>query len=315
MMSDDGYHASALGTECFLLGHCRMPSAGAIDIFLSLIDEMDRAASRFRDDSELNRIFNGAARKEVAVSELLFTALEAALRGARITNGYLDPTVAGSLVGLGYRTDFRSSLANGASASGDVQVVLPRGYQRVRLNKVNRSVSVAQGVRLDLGATGKAFLADLIKCQIETDLSEKVLVNLGGDISASLVDQEACWPINVTEDLSLDPHSSGQIIEIAGGGVATSSTLKRSWKHGTLKLHHIVDPFSGMSSESAYHSVTVLAGSALDANIAATGTIAMGPNGSVWLASLGLPALARSKEHGESYFGGWQWAGAVGRQA
>lgn len=312
MTGGGGYHTSALGTDCFLVGYGGRPSVEAVDIFLGLIGEMDRAASRFRDDSELCRIFNGDARKDVAVSELLFAALEAALYGARVTNGYLDPTVGGSLVGLGYKTDFRSSLANGGSVSGNVQVVLPRGYQNVRLNRVNMSVSVAQGVRLDLGATGKAFLADRIKCQIEADLSEQVLVNLGGDISASLVDQEMYWPINITEDLSLDPQTNGQIIGIAGGGVATSSTLRRSWKNGTLNLHHIIDPFSGMSSKSAFHSITVLAGSALDANIASSGTIAMGPNGPKWLASLGLPALARSKEHGENYFGGWQRAGAVG---
>ncbi len=315
MSVGSGYHTSALGTDCFLLGYCGSPSVEAIDIFLRLIDEMDRAASRFRNDSELNRIFNGTAQKEVVVSELLFAALETALYGARITNGYLDPTVGGSLAGLGYKTDFRSSLGSGGLGSGNVQVVLPLGYQSVRLNRVNRSVSVRQGVKLDLGATGKAFLADRIKYQIETDLSEKVLVNLGGDISASLVDQETYWTINVTEDLSLDPNSNGQIIEIAGGGVATSSILRRTWKSGALRLHHIIDPFSGMSSESAYHSVTVLAGSALDANIASSGAIAMGPNGPKWLESLGLPALARSKEHGESCFGGWQRAGAVGSHA
>ncbi len=315
MSGGTGFHTSALGTDCFLLGSCKSPSIKAIDIFLGLIDEMDHVASRFRSDSELSQIFNGAAQKEVVVSELLFAALEAALYGARITNGYLDPTVGGSLAGLGYKTDFRSSLASGSAAPGKIQVVLPRGYKSLRLNKANRSVSVLQGVKLDLGATGKAFLADRIKYQIEIELSEKVLVNLGGDISASLVDRESYWPINVTEDLSLDSQSDGQIIAIAGGGVATSSTLRRSWNSGPQQLHHIIDPFSGISSESVYHSVTVLAGSALDANIASSGTIAMGPDGPKWLASLRLPALARSKEYGENYFGGWQRAGAVGSHA
>ncbi len=311
-MSIDGCQTLALGTKCSLVGYGERPSKKAVRVFLNLLDEMDRAASRFRDDSEMCRIFNGEARKDVVVSELLFAALEAAMYGAKITNGYLDPTVGGSLVGLGYKSDFASTLSKGYVSSSDIRIVLPAGYRNVRLNPARRSVSVAKGVKFDLGATGKAFLADRIRWQIESDLSEPVLVNLGGDISASIVDRGRPWPINVTDDLSLDPSTNGLRIDIAGGGVATSSTLRKSWKSGSLKLHHIIDPFSGMSSEPTFDSVTVFAGSALDANIASSGTIAMGPDGPDWLASTNLPALARGMNQGNRYFGGLEPADAIG---
>ncbi len=306
MSGIDGYPISALGTKCWLLGYGVDPSEGAKLIFRTLIEEMDLAASRFRADSELCQVFNGTARREAVVSELLFDALEAALRGARVTNGYLDPTVEGSLVALGYRADFTSSVMDGSLSLGSTCVVLPPGYKNVLLNKANRSVSVSEGVRFDLGSTGKAFLADRIRERIESELSEPILVNLGGDISASQVGDYGFWPVKVTDDHSLDPSGSGVTISIAGGGVATSSTLRRSWRVGSKTVHHIVDPFSGTSANSPFESVTVLAGSALDANIASSGTIAMGVDGPEWLASTGLPAFAKSKKLGVRYFGEWQ---------
>ncbi len=306
MTGVDGYPISALGTKCWLLGYGVDPSERAEQIFRTLIEEMDLAASRFREDSELCQVFNGTARREAVVSELLFDALEAALRGARVTNGYLDPTVEGSLVALGYGADFTGSLMGRSLAPGTTRVVLPPGYKNVLLNRARRSVSVPEGVTFDLGSTGKAFLADRIRERIESELSEPVLVNLGGDISASQVGDYRFWPIKVTDDHGLDPSGSGVKISIAGGGVATSSTLRRSWRVDSNKVHHIVDPFSGTSANSPFESVTVLAGSALDANIASSGTIAMGVDGPEWLASTGLPAFARSAELGIRYFGEWQ---------
>ncbi|TAN29798.1 MAG: FAD:protein FMN transferase [Actinomycetota bacterium] len=303
MIGPDGYRTSALGTQCSLVAYDDPPSSDAISVFLELIAQMDLAASRFREDSEINRVFNGQAHKRVAVSPLLFDALAAALYGAEMTSGYLDPTVAGSMAALGYRADFVKTLASGALGLDELRIVIPPGYRSVRLNKTNRTVTVAQGVTFDLGSTGKAFLADRIRETIELKLSEPVLVNLGGDISASRIGDGRFWPVKVTDDRGLDPSSVGITIAVFGGGVATSSTLHRAWKNGDKDLHHIVDPFSGLSADSMFDSVTVLAGSALDANIASSGTIAMGPKGPGWLASTGLPAFARNADSQRRYFG------------
>src|SRR3954463_3830057 len=74
---------------------------------------LDAACSRFRDDSELVRL-NGAAGRTVEVSPLLFAALEVALAAAVETDGLVDPTVGGSLRGLGYDRDFDLLVRSGA---------------------------------------------------------------------------------------------------------------------------------------------------------------------------------------------------------
>src|SRR6266540_3153091 len=56
------------------------------------VAEIDRACSRFREDSELTMV-NDAGGRSVVVGDVLFEALEVALRAARLTDGDVDPTV------------------------------------------------------------------------------------------------------------------------------------------------------------------------------------------------------------------------------
>lgn len=307
------YIRQALGTTCSLVSQREKVSGESIELFNGLIDELDKAASRFRSDSELNALCRGPEKRDVVISELLFGALSAALYGAKISGGYLDPTVGSSLAALGYKSDFSGCFSSSPEGLREIKVSLPAGYKRITLTSATRSVSLPEKVQLDLGATGKAYLADLIRERIESELSDSVLVNLGGDISASAVDRTKCWLINITDDNSLDADAPGVVIGIVGGGVATSSTNRRAWTAGRIKLHHIVDPFTGASASSPFSSVTVLAGSALDANVASSTTIAMGVAGADWLESTGLPALTRDKLGKEQYFGGWSDSAGIRR--
>lgn len=297
------HNVDALGTKCDLVALDGSPSLNAKDIFDGLLSEFDQVASRFRSDSELVTQFDGNGKKTVSVSPLLFDALTAAMRGANVSNGFVDPTLGKSIVSLGYDRDFELIAKYGVGGR-ELRFSLPVGYKGVKLDKSTCTVSVADGVRFDLGATGKAFLADRIRSEIERKLGESVLVNLGGDISASVLVNGRSWLVNLTEDGSLDPESSGLLIGLRGGGLATSSTMIRAWKIGSKSFHHILDPHSGTSANSEFYSVTVISGTALDANIASTGAIAMGEAGRQWLHNLRLPAMARGK-YGNEYFGGW----------
>ena len=67
---------------------------------------LDAACSRFRGDSELIRL-EGSAGRPTMVSPLLAGAIRAALRGAQLTDGDLDPTLGQPCGGGGGETDHR----------------------------------------------------------------------------------------------------------------------------------------------------------------------------------------------------------------
>ena len=302
------YERSALGTTCSVVVRLDEEGPGRyfdqmVDEFNQLIDELDRAASRFRLDSEVSRL---AANDGVAmvVTDLLYDEVRQALRASAITKGYLDPTLGQTISELGYNKDFE--LIKFDDQDGQkIRVVMPSGYRSVVLDHDTRSIKVPPGVLLDLGATAKPHLADRIRDRIEGNFEVDVLVNLGGDISCISSDPANPWYVNVTDDQSLNVDSPGEVLAFPTGGMATSSIKKRSWSRGGALQHHIVDPYSGRPAEGEIEAVTVLAASALDANIASTATIAMGTFGYSWLKASNLPAMVRFKDGTSGSLGDW----------
>lgn len=316
-MTDQGLHEiDAMGVKCSISAWNGVLSEHAVSRFLEGIEEMDRVASRFREDSELTRVFGGPVNQDLQVSPLLFHALEAAIFAANITGGYLDPTVGDVLRGLGYRGDFDSREMSRFSKASPFLRSPVTGYRNIHLDHTKRTVRFARKITVDLGCTGKAFIADHIKRRVESDRGECILVNLGGDISASVPPADGCWTIKIATDGSSDLDAPGPVIAFGGGGIVTSSTLRRSWLSGGERVHHIIDPFTGRSADSEFATVTVAAASALHANIASTACIAMGHRGADWLSTTGLPSFATTLDGGERFFGGWaeRYNALVGRE-
>ena len=251
---------------------------------------LDEACSRFRGDSELIRL-EASAGRPTRVSPLLAGAIRAALRGAQLTDGDLDPTLGRAMEALGYDRDFASMPVQGGAIRVTVRHV-PQ-WRQIELDETTDTLTVPAGVRLDLGATAKAWAADRSAQRIAQALGCGVLVSLGGDIAIAGDVPPDGWPIRV-QDVTGDPlvpaEGPSGLIAIRAGGLATSSTTSRKWQQGGDLMHHILDPRTGRPAASKWRTVSVAAGSALDANIASTTAIIRGERAPGWLAQLGLPA-------------------------
>ena len=70
-------------------------------------------------------------------------------------------------------------------------------------------------------------------------------------------------------------------------------------------MHHILDPRTGRPADSIWRTVSVAAGSALDANIASTAAIIRGHRAAGWLAKLGLPARLVTVDGSVTTIAGW----------
>ena len=80
------------------------------------------------------------------------------------------------------------------------------------------------------------------------------------------------------------------MVQLHGGGLATSSTAVRRWRRGGDAYHHVLDPRTGLPAEPVWRTVTVTAASCVDANTASTAAIVRGRGAPGWLAELGLPS-------------------------
>ena len=268
----------------------------AHDLLAAELAAIDAACSRFRRDSELCRV-NRAAGRLVPVSPLLAEAVAVALDAAELTGGDVDPTCGLSLARLGYDRDF--ALARRRTSPLRRPPMPAGGWRRVELDPDRPAVRIPAGWALDLGATAKALAADRAAAAIAAATGGGVLVNLGGDIRVA-GDPPDCdrqakgWRVGIADDAGFDASTGSveprQVVMINDGGLATSSTLGRTWRRGGADLHHIIDPSTGRPVSSCWRTVTVAAARCVDANIASTAAILRGERAVRWLAELRLPA-------------------------
>ena len=267
------------------------------------LDEIDRTCSRFRSDSELELV-NAAHGRAVVVSPLLLDAVELALDAARLTDGSVVPTIGETLKLLGYDRDFASIERIGPPI---VRVGRVPGWHEVRVDRSTSTLQVPRGVSLDLGATAKAWAADLCACDAAASSGSGVLVSLGGDIAVAGPPPTFGWSVLVTDSHAADPldASDGEDVTIFSGGLATSSTTVRSWTRNEALHHHIIDPATGAPAVSPWRTVSIAAATCADANIASTASIVMGERALDWLADLHLPARLVRHDGRVTHVNGW----------
>lgn len=291
---------SALGTTATVLVTDPARIHQAREEVARQLDAVDRACSRFRDDSQLAAL-NAAAGRPVRVGPLLIEAVEVALRAADVTDGDVDPTIGRALRVAGYDRDFASIRPEGRKVS----VVRAPGWRTVRLDRTRGLIRVPRGVELDLGATAKALAADRAAREASRCVDAGVLVSLGGDVAVAGATPEGGWPVRVSDEHSGEPDAPGETVAIAAGGLATSSTTVRRWRRAGRALHHILDPRTGLPVRVVWRTVSVAAASCVDANIATTAAIVRGAGAPRWLAKLGLPARLTARDGTVVRVGAW----------
>ncbi|HEX5496594.1 MAG TPA: FAD:protein FMN transferase, partial [Mycobacteriales bacterium] len=135
-----------------------------------------------------------------------------------------------------------------------------------------------------------------------------VLVSLGGDIGFGGRAPAGGWTVRVQDAPGHPrdvPDGPSDTVTVTGGGLATSSTTARRWYRGGTMLHHLIDPLTSLPARSPWRTVTVHAGSCVDANTASTAALVRGADGAAWLAGRGLPARLVDTHGRVHTVGGW----------
>ena len=270
------------------------------------LDAIDHTCSRFRADSELSRA-NARAGRATPASPLLIDALEQALRAAELTDGDVDPTVGRALELAGYDRDWRLLDPPGRDPEAPLALTARArpAWPQISLDRARSTIRLPAGVKLDLGATAKAWAADRAAAAAALAAACGALVSLGGDIATCGDAPAGGWPIRVTDDHRSDPAAPGQTVSIESGGLATSSTAVRRWSHDRHTMHHIIDPATDAPVRESWRTVSVAAACCTDANIAATAAIVRGRAAAAWLNGLGMPARLVEHDGRVSTVAGW----------
>jgi len=234
-----------------------------------LFEKLDRTFSRFRPDSELNRV-NAAAAEFVAASPIFARVLALALDAALRTDGLVDPTLGAAIEAAGYDRDFAELTDDERPPAPTVQ----GSWRHVRV--AGPLVFRYPGTKLDLNCVVKGVAVDAALQQLAGD----GFVAAGGDVA-----------VRGARVVGLP---GGGSLTLRDGGLATSGTTHRRWLRGGKVQHHLIDPRTGRPSESRWSEVTVAAGSCLEADVAAKAAFLLADDGPDWLDERALPGRFRA---------------------
>lgn len=260
------------------------------------IGVMDRACNRFRPDSEISRL--NEAEGNVAISVALTMALASAQRAHDLSGGLCDPTILASLEALGYDRDYDT-----LDVVEDLEVHLTPspGFAALHFDESARRVTKTPAWRIDLGASAKALVADLVTADVAP--TGGVVVEIGGDVSARGRGAEGPWVIGVAETLTITGREPR--ITLEDGAVATSSNEVRTWRRGNRVVGHIIDPRTGDSAASPYAAVSVIDADCVGANAFATAALLWGEDAGWHIAQAGRSARLVRHDGSVEIVGAW----------
>ena len=259
---------------------------GLADRARARIDDLEGKWSRFLPDSEVSEL-NRQAGNWVTVSGETLLLVERALEAWRLTVGRFDPTVLGDLIRAGYDRSFDE--LGPAPAGGESP--LTGGAGRIEIEAARSRVRLPAGTGFDPGGIGKGLAADLVVTDLLETGAAGACVNLGGDLRVTGTPPSGqAWTVAVEHPWAPQPLA---LVGLDDGAVATSTSLRRQWQAGGQTRHHLIDPWTGLPSESDLTLASVVAARAWAAEVLAKAVLLRGSAGAFDLIDgLGAEALA-----------------------
>jgi FAD:protein FMN transferase len=221
--------------------------------------EVETTCSRFDPDSELSRI-NRSGLSSHHVSDLLAEVLQVGDHARKISDGVVDIGVGAAVSAWGYDRTF-SDVADLENR--------PETPSYGRWGVHGSRLSRGPGTSLDLGGVAKGW-----SCDVAVERQLATVVSAGGDMRSN--DPETMASL-------LDPW--GETVarfRLGIGALATSSVVRRSWEVEGERVSHLIDPRSMAPVDGPVVSASVIAWTAVDAEIGAKTVLILGTGGLNW---------------------------------
>lgn len=244
-------------------------------------EEVESRCSRFRPDSELSTINRDHAGKH-RLSEMMWEVMSAADRARTLTGGLVDVGVGSAVAAWGYDRTF-DEVADVACPAGEVS------DPAWSLCPKQRSLRRYPGTLLDLGGIAKGWACDRA---VEKGLAR--VVSAGGDLRSA-------DPATVTTVLDNRDGVSARV-HVGVGALATSSIARRRWRAGGCEVSHLVDPRTMEPVQTPVISATVVASTAVEAEVGAKAVLIRGGDGLAWADRMGWIRSALVLWHDGSVF-------------
>jgi thiamine biosynthesis lipoprotein len=239
------------------------------------LDQVDRAMSTYKADSELSRFNRHASLEPFAVSSATLEVFRVATEVSERSGGALDVTV-GPLVALwGFGAGAKIP---GAPPPEELERVLERvGWRRIELDESAGTLTKTHPETIcDLSAVAKGYAVDrAAEALVERGVAD-FLFELGGELSARGQRPEGGpWRVGI-EDANESGRDVLEVVHLGDEALATSGDYRNYYEEDGVRRSHLLDPRTGRPIEHGLASVSVIHARAAQADAWATALAVLG---------------------------------------
>ncbi|AND79311.1 FAD:protein FMN transferase [Streptococcus pantholopis] len=231
-----------------------------------LLDIYNQRFSANDERSELMAVNRNAGIKPLIVHPELFELIALGKKHSTANPSNLNIAL-GPLVDL-WHIGFSDARKPSAA---EIQACLPlTSPKKILLNREKQSVFLTEkGMKIDLGALAKGYIADKIITYLAEDGIVSALINLGGNVlvhGQNSRRSDGSWHIGIQNPKQPRGSNLG-IVTIKNKSVVTSGIYERHLKIGENDYHHIFDRRTGYPIETDMASLTIIARQSVDCEI------------------------------------------------
>ena len=239
-----------------------------------LLLDFNQHVSTYVPDSQIS-VFNRLADTSWSkVHEDFISIVKASQAVSRLSDGAFDISIS-PLVNL---WGFGPAKKDDAPNQEQIKKALSQiGFNKIEYNEEQKSLRKTQkDMQIDLSAIAKGFAVDKISELLKQNNLPNHLVEIGGELIASGLNQaDKKWRIAI-EQPDLSTKITQQGLDISNRAVATSGDYRNYFVEKGVRRSHIIDPKTGYPISHKLASVTVVHESTAMADAFATALLVMG---------------------------------------
>ncbi|GJM29784.1 MAG: FAD:protein FMN transferase [Cyclobacteriaceae bacterium] len=237
----------------------------------SLLEDFNQCLSTYIPESEISRFNRGTSHEfeRPYFHQMLFQSRII----HKATDGAFDPTIMPLVSAWGFGPE-KSQMPNQLQVDSLLRAV---GFEYINFDE-KEVIKLRPQSQLDFSAIAKGYAVDLVMQFLKQQGLKNIFVEIGGEISASGVNQEnKPWAIFIEKPE--DSNRSVQaLVSLDNISIATSGNYRNFYIKDGKKYSHTISPFSGHPVQHSLLSVSVFAESCSVADAYATAFMVLGLN-------------------------------------
>ena len=268
------------------------------------INRLETLLSVEREGSDLDRLAKAAGRAWVEISPECEEVLTQAKAYWELSGGHFDVTT-GPLIDLWHIRDGEGHYPT----AEELAAALPLISSGDLLVEKGRAYLAREGMKANLGAIAKGYIADRVKVFLLEHGIEYALIDLGRNILLVGSKPEGDnFRIGVQDPFHPEEASARYVIQAEDKSLVTSGVYERYFEYEGVRYHHVMDPFTGFPADRGVVSATIISDTSAQGDALSTTCLLLAPKeGLALIESIpGVEALLIGEDGQEWFSSGFE---------